>query len=391
MKKILVFAYLVLCLISCTDDEMVVDGNTGIKIRSLAYQPIGKPEEILLSNGGKIYMDIDSTYYYQDMIFSREQVRAMTAPTTRSAVIKSKVNYWPNKIIYYKINGFDSGDITTITNALQAITSHTNIQFIETNNLPQHHILFEATNNSYASPIGMQDNGNTILLSHYMYLGDVLHEVMHSLGFFHEHARSDRDSFVNIFWGNIEEGKEYNFYKYTDRGYQGYDVGYFDFNSVMIYGSYECSKYPHTEYTINRKHDQLSGFIQENNYSLSSGDIEGLKFVYGPENLHLNSEVIYENCYDDNEYIEYENYVDFRDNNGNPVILDHPRLVVVTYYEYRYDRASGQYTNYFIDEYHVVPAGSSACYLNITEYTHEEEGYGIVHTHYETSYSVNSY
>ena len=33
-----------------------------------------------------------------------------------------------------------------------------------------------------------------------------LHELMHTLGFWHEHARPDRDDYVTILWDNIHEG-----------------------------------------------------------------------------------------------------------------------------------------------------------------------------------------
>ena len=35
--------------------------------------------------------------------------------------------------------------------------------------------------------------------------------MMHTLGFYHEHSRSDRDKYVKINWGNITEGKADNF------------------------------------------------------------------------------------------------------------------------------------------------------------------------------------
>lgn len=37
--------------------------------------------------------------------------------------------------------------------------------------------------------------------------GIVLHELMHVLGFWHEHARADRDRYIKVNWNEILPGK----------------------------------------------------------------------------------------------------------------------------------------------------------------------------------------
>ena len=39
------------------------------------------------------------------------------------------------------------------------------------------------------------------------YVGLVLHEFGHAIGYFHEHNRPDRDDTVKILWENIQSGK----------------------------------------------------------------------------------------------------------------------------------------------------------------------------------------
>ena len=40
-----------------------------------------------------------------------------------------------------------------------------------------------------------------------------VHELLHTLGFVHEHTRPDRDDFISVNYDNIEPGEEKNFKK----------------------------------------------------------------------------------------------------------------------------------------------------------------------------------
>nr|BAC16240.1 myosinase-III [Heterololigo bleekeri] len=65
--------------------------------------------------------------------------------------------------------------------------------------------------------------------------GTVIHEMLHSLGFFHEQNRPDRDDYIKIINENIKKGHERNFMKLfpPDINTQGLP---YDYNSLTHYG-----------------------------------------------------------------------------------------------------------------------------------------------------------
>ncbi len=64
----------------------------------------------------------------------------------------------------------------------------------------------------------------------------ILHETMHSLGFTHEHQRSDSDEYVTIFWDRMLKRnyckKQYK--KASDLGLITITVGTYDYKQAII-------------------------------------------------------------------------------------------------------------------------------------------------------------
>nr|XP_014968347.2 astacin-like metalloendopeptidase [Macaca mulatta] len=68
--------------------------------------------------------------------------------------------------------------------------------------------------------------------------GIVLHELMHVLGFWHEHARADRDRYIRVNWNEILPGFEINFIKSRSSNM----LTPYDYSSVMHYGRLAFSR-----------------------------------------------------------------------------------------------------------------------------------------------------
>ena len=84
--------------------------------------------------------------------------------------------------------------------------------------------------------------------------GYIQHEMMHALGFWHEHNRPDRDEHVSVHWENIREngcGPSNDGQPSCWRNFQKVDTkdidsmgSPYDYESIMHYGGYSWSKQP---------------------------------------------------------------------------------------------------------------------------------------------------
>ncbi|CAH1257391.1 ASTL [Branchiostoma lanceolatum] len=107
-----------------------------------------------------------------------------------------------------------------------------------------------------------------------LWKGTIIHELMHAVGFWHEHQRPDRDDYVTIRLQNVEQDEQYNFDKQTDTRTQGMS---YDYGSVMHYESDAFSA--NGRDTIIPKLP-LNGIVLGDANELSSLDIQKINKLY---------------------------------------------------------------------------------------------------------------
>lgn len=146
---------------------------------------------------------------------------------------------WPDGIVPY-MPPTSNSDIqqANIELAIEHWMERSRITFVERTeeNAEQYpHYLRFASSNGCASYVGMQGGEQSVMVSDGCTPGSIIHEIGHALGLFHEHTRSDRDSYVQINWDEIVNGKDINF-KLQNVGTRNY--GPYDYGSIMHYGEY---------------------------------------------------------------------------------------------------------------------------------------------------------
>ena len=190
-----------------------------------------QPVLVTLPNG-LVLEKRDSLLYWDDMCFTDSSV-GLLYEDDRSACIDGVQYYWPYGIVYYNFDiSVAPWERSVFVSALNTIMNNTSIVFrykYNNNTSISNYIVFHKStvNNSF---VGMQ-TGSQVINIVSLDTQTIIHEVMHALGFFHEHCRQDRDNSIVIDSLNVKPQKWHNFQKYTDN-YSGFDLGVFDFNSI---------------------------------------------------------------------------------------------------------------------------------------------------------------
>ncbi|XP_069481463.1 astacin-like metalloendopeptidase [Ambystoma mexicanum] len=161
--------------------------------------------------------------------------------TRRNAVTCSDGRcLWPRSsdgrvlVPYVLSSDFDVNAAALFTSVMQDFAALTCVNFVPRKKETDY--LNIISGSGCYSTIGRNGGMQTLSLAVYGCLvgGIIEHELMHNLGFDHEHSRKDRDSYISIMWQYINSGDRPNFEIQSKGNLLGLP---YDYNSVMHYGS----------------------------------------------------------------------------------------------------------------------------------------------------------
>nr|XP_009682911.1 PREDICTED: astacin-like metalloendopeptidase [Struthio camelus australis] len=181
-------------------------------------------------------LDSGTAVYEGDILLRRVQRSAINCesclwPKSQDGLVKVPINI---------SSDFSATERSWIADALQEVSTLTCVQFVNrTTETDYVHIEHGQSCWSYFGKIGGRQ-ALGLMKNGCMDKGAIQHEMNHALGFIHEQARSDRDSFVKIMWEHIAAEEQGNFGKVNSK-----NLGLpYDYSSVMHYGAYDFSNTP---------------------------------------------------------------------------------------------------------------------------------------------------
>ncbi|KAI8485010.1 hypothetical protein Bbelb_372560 [Branchiostoma belcheri] len=158
-------------------------------------------------------------------------------------------------------------EVSLIRRAMEEFHQHTCVRFVQRNSQKDYLHIQRLE--------GHEGAQNVSLGTGCVHTGIIVHELIHAVGFWHEHSRPDRDTWVEILWNNIIEENKHNFNKRTEDESSTLDLPY-DYGSVMHYGNktFSVNGQPTIEALF-----PFTGTMGQRD-GMSAGDIEKINTLY---------------------------------------------------------------------------------------------------------------
>ncbi|MCO7227183.1 M12 family metallopeptidase [Pleionea sp. CnH1-48] len=248
--------------------------------------------DIMTSTGDIIQVvDVDGLAYSGDMILGKtedlkkyglnivsgQEFSEDTQTGPLAAIRYPSSGYkWPNGVVPYVFaSNLGSRARQDMEYAFNHWHSKTNVRFVRRTS--QRDYLTIQGGGGCSSYVGRQGGSQAVTLADGCGRGAAVHELGHAVGFFHEQTRTDRDSYVTIYWNNIQSGMAFNFNKISSS--DGTNHGQYDYYSIMHYGTRAFGI--NGAVTIWPTRSGVDTNAMGNTSVLSSGDIAAAAAIYG--------------------------------------------------------------------------------------------------------------
>lgn len=217
-----------------------------------------------------------------DIELTPDQMAAFEEQKAKNSFGSIRSNHWKNNgkndVIPYYIDPKISGASSAIAAAISDYHKYTCLRFSKKSSRPSGPHIFFTTGTGCSSPVGKRSYGNSIKLASGCWRkGTIMHEIGHSIGFYHEQSRPDRDNYVEIIWSNVKSANKHNFNKYKTDRIDSLGTAY-DYDSMMHYGR-NFFALDRSKFTIRTK-DASKQYTIGQRSGFSPGDIAQIKLMY---------------------------------------------------------------------------------------------------------------
>jgi hypothetical protein len=202
-----------------------------------------------------------------------EQLQSSSETSPTSISISGEQFLWPNATVPYTIDA-DFPSPERITDAISHWQENTPIRFIQRSD-ETNYVTFVIQEDGCKSTVGMQGNQQFSRLGPSCTTGNVIHEIGHVIGLWHEQSREDRDKFIKINFANINPQAIHNFDQHVT---DGDDIGPYDYCSIM---HYPPSAFPISPGLVTLVALQPGADCMGQREGLSEGDKVAVNELYG--------------------------------------------------------------------------------------------------------------
>ncbi|MEZ4752463.1 MAG: M12 family metallopeptidase [Bdellovibrionota bacterium] len=163
-----------------------------------------------------------------------------------------------------------------VREALDQLESQTALKFIPFSGQEDALVFVRGSEHCY-SYLGRIGGHQPVQLADTCSAPAILHEVMHALGFIHEHSRTDRDEYVKVNWDNIDPKFRMQFETVPEILMDPIKGTPFDYASIMLYPPNAFAK-DKNKLTLESATAQM---LNPANARLSNQDVERVGRLYG--------------------------------------------------------------------------------------------------------------